>query len=594
MIQKKFLVALGALSAAVAACGSDMTGSGPNGGDGDGDGNTSGSGGSSAGNSGASGASGANGGTGASSGAGGTSGASGASGAGGGGGVRTCTPGVPSTSQVRRMTNHQYDTVVKDLLGVTTLTSAGNNPPSFLLAEDSDGSLTDIAWSAYQSTADKIAAEVMAGANRSKFIACDPAMANCLSDTIRAFGRKAFRRPLTAAEVTSFERLNMLTPRGTPAEVAEAILYAFLTSPSFIMVPELAQEAEGTSLKLSSHEVAARLSFMLWDSVPDETLSMAADMNQLATKDQILEQATRMIMLREKTAPVVAAYHRFYADIRLGSHWNGITHDAAKYPKWNANVPAPMMAEIDRFFEEVAFQGGSFKDIFLSNVAYVTRDTAPIYGLDAASYGAEPARVELDATQRPGFLTRVGFLASFSAGGSTSPILRGAYISKNILGVHIDDPPPGAADTPVPPGNYMTQREVVTALTAGDMCAGCHAGAINPWGFVLESFDSIGGIQATDPLGGAIDSTATVEINGSEKTLSTPIELMTEIGLGPDAKHRYAEKWVVYATGRVPNDNDACLVNDLDLKLSQDGYTILNVLADLTQADSFRLRTVGN
>ncbi|HEX6273278.1 MAG TPA: DUF1588 domain-containing protein, partial [Polyangiaceae bacterium] len=257
-------------------------------------------------------------------------------------------------------------------------------------------------------------------------------------------------------------------------------------------------------------------------------------------------------------------------------------------------VRAAMMTEIDRFFEEVAFQGGSFKDIFLSRVAYVNRDTAPIYGLDAAAYGADVTRVELDANQRPGFLTRVGFLASFSAGGMTSPILRGAYISKNVLGVHIDDPPPGAAETPVPPGDYTTNRQVMEALTAGDMCAGCHATAINPWGFVLEGFDSIGSIQTVDQLGGPIDSTVEIELNGVTKTISTPMELMNEISLGPDAKRRYAEKWVTFATNRVPNDNDACLVNELDTKLSQDGYTILNVLADLTQADSFRLRTVGN
>jgi hypothetical protein len=592
MIQKHVLVALGALSTALVACGSDLMGPG------DGDngsipgGGTSGSGGSAGSSSGSGGTTSGSGGT--ATGGTGAGGTAGTAGAGGSGGTPTCVPGVPASSQVPRMLNHQYDTVVRDLLGVTALTSAGNMPPSSLLAADSDGSLTDIGWSAYLNAADKIATEVMAGTNRTRFISCDPAMANCLTDTIRTFGRKAFRRPLTEAEVTSFSRLNMLTPRGTPAEVAEAILYAFLASPSFIMLPELAQEQENGALKLSQHEVATRLSFLLWDSVPDDMLNAAADAGELATKEQILAQAQRMVMVREKTAPVVAAFHRFYADIRLGSHWNDIEHDTTKYPKWTPGVRAAMMTEIDRFFEEVAFQGGTFKDLFLSRVAYVNRDTAPIYGLDAATYGADPTRVELDANERPGFLTRVGFLASYSAGASTSPILRGAYISKNILGVHIDDPPPGAAETPVPPGNYTTNRQVMEALTAGDMCAGCHATAINPWGFVLEGYDSIGGIQTVDPLGGAIESTVEIEINGVTKTISTAMELMNEISLGPDAKHLYAEKWVTFATRRVPNDNDACLVNELNTKLSGDGYTILNVLADLTQADSFRLRTVGN
>jgi hypothetical protein len=380
---------------------------------------------------------------------------------------------------------------------------------------------------------------------------------------------------------------------GTPAEVAEATLFAFLASPSFITLPELSQEVENGALKLSQHEVATRLSFFLWGSVPDAELSAAADMGMLATKEQILAHANRMVLAREKTAATVATFHRVYADIRLGSHWNGIEHDATKYPNWSPAVRPAMMAEIDRFFEEVAFNNGTFKDLFLSPVAFVNRDTAPIYGLDPAAYGTDLVKVTLDATERPGFLTRVGFLSSFSAGASTSPILRGAYISKSILGVVIEDPPEDAADTPVPPGDYKTQRQVMEALTSGPTCAGCHAEAINPAGFIMEYYDSIGGWQTTDPLSGPIVGTADVLLSGgSTKTLNTPIELMTELGMGPDAKRRYAETWVTFATRRVPNPQDACTVDTIGTKLAEPSYTILNVLADLTQAESFRLRTV--
>src|SRR6185369_7776782 len=125
-----------------------------------------------------------------------------------------CIPGIQPSSQIPRMKNAAYDNVMRDLLGVTTLASAGAKPASTLLADDSDGSMTDIAWNGYLSAADKVAAEVMAGANKSKFISCDPAMDACLTDTIKAFGRKAFRRPVTDAEVTSFMRLNALTPKG--------------------------------------------------------------------------------------------------------------------------------------------------------------------------------------------------------------------------------------------------------------------------------------------------------------------------------------------------------------------------------------------
>lgn len=521
-------------------------------------------------------------------------GSAGATGSGGSGNPDVCAPGVPATSQVPRLLNREYDRVVYDLLGVSSLASAGSGAPSSLLVPDFEGSLTDIAWNSYLVAAEAIAAEVMAGPGRASFISCDPAAAGCLTDTIRAFGRKAFRRPLTDAEVARFEALNNLTPAGTPAEVAEAILYAFLASPSFIMVPELAPDAEGTAIKLSPHEVATRLSLLLWGSVPDDALNTAADAGQLATKDQLLAQAQRMIALRDKTAPALVTLHREYADIREGSHWGTLEHDPAKYPAYTSAAVAPMMAELDRFFEEVAFQGGSFRDLLLSNVAFVSKDTAALYGLDPAGYGSELTRVELDAAQRPGFLTRAGFLSSYSSFAATSPILRGAFVTTKVLGIDPGTPDPNALNTPIPPGNYATQREAIEALTSPSACIGCHGTFINPPGFVLERYDAVGRWQDSDPLGGPISGSADVYLGeGNVKTITTPLELMTAIASGKEAQHHYVKRFVAFGYGRPANSNDACVVDQLGQKLTQGGYTILNLLVDLTQQDSFRLRVKG-
>lgn len=492
------------------------------------------------------------------------------------------------------MKNRQYDRVLEDLLGVTSLTSVAGSPSNLLVA-DFEGSLTDIAWNSYQVAAEEVAAQVMGGTNRAKFIGCDPATAGCFEQTVREFGRKAFRRPLREEEVQSYLRLATLDPPGTPDEIAQAILVALLMSPSFIMLPELGQESEGTALKLTQHEVAARLSFLLWDSVPDADLNTAADTGQLATKEQILAQAERMIGNRDRTGPVVAAFHRTYLDIREGSRWGARAHEPTRFPKFSTATIAPMLAELDAFFEEVVFGGGSFSDMFLSNVAFVNQTTAPLYDRDPAEFGPDLTRIELDATQRPGFLTRIAFLSSYSSYDTTSPILRGAFISQRILGIEIDDPPDGAINTPVPPGEYATQREAITALTRPAACARCHITYINPPGFVLETFDAVGGVQTVDPLGGAIDGTADVYLTEeTAKTISSPLELMTEIAAGSQAKRTYAEYWVKFATGRLPNAQDACVTEELALKLTTDGYTILDVLGDLTQADSFRLRSVGN
>jgi hypothetical protein len=588
MVKKRYLVALGAVSAALGACGSDSIGGGKDFGDGkSGASGSVGTGGTGAGGTGAGGT-----------GAGGTG--AGGTGAGGTGGTAgpdpsTCVPGIPATSQLTRILNRNYDAAVRDLLGVTGV-GADNRPPSELLFADFDGAMVPDAWRIYQDVASQIAAQVMAGPNRTMFINCDPATAGCLTTTIQTFGRKAFRRPLTAEEVASFERLNNLTPPGTPAEVAEAILYAFLVSPSFLQIIEVGTEVEGTAIKLTQHEVAQRLSFLLWGSVPDDALAAAADAGELQTKEQIFAQAERMIAVREKAGPLVAAFHRNWLQMdNANGHWWKIQHDTAKYPLYSVDAVGAYAAELDRFFEEVAFAGGSFKDLFLSNVGFVNNQTAAIYGLDPAGYGAELTKVELDPNQRPGFLTRIGFLQSYSSYDTTSPILRGAFITVNFIGVDPGPPIAEAAQVPPPPGPFATQREYVEALTSPDQCTGCHTPYVNPPGFVMEHYDSIGKWQDTDPLGGPINGTAEVSFTQTEtKTISSPLQLMQEIGLGTITRHIYAEKWVSFTTGRLPNGNDRCIVDSLDAKLAMDGYTVLNLLADLTQADSFRLRVKGN
>jgi hypothetical protein len=513
---------------------------------------------------------------------------------GGGGSAETCVPGIPATSQIPRLLNRQYDAVVRDLLGVTGV-GTDSKSASQLLVADSDGPMTPDTWRIYQDVGGQIARAVMTGPNKSRFMSCDAAAAGCLEQTIRSFGRKAFRRPLTDAEVARFQKLSQTTPAGKPEEVAETTLLAFLVSPSFLLLPELAttQDAGGKAIQLSSHEVATRLSFLLWGSVPDDMLNAAADANKLQSKDQILAQAMRMIGVREKTGPLVASFHRDWVQMNNGNaHWWKGDHDPKTYPLFSAAAKPALQAELDTFFQDVAFGGGSFKDLLLSNVAYVNKDNAALYGLDPAQYGAELTKVTLDAAQRPGFLTRAGFLSSYAGYNATSPILRGAFISVYMLGVNPGAPIPGATMMTVA-GAFPTQRAYVEELTKPDACKGCHT-IVNPPGFALENFDGIGKWQTVDPRGGAIDqsvTTARVDFGGGKsKEISSPLQLMQEIAQTPKAKQLYAQAWVSYAFGRAPNGNDRCVVDQLDTKLSQSGYGILNLLADLSQADSFRLR----
>ena len=503
-----------------------------------------------------------------------------------------CAQGISPTSQIPRLLNRQYEAVARDLLGVRGLGS-DNKPVAQLLVSDADSAMTPDAWRIYQDVAAQIAQAVLTGPNRARFIDCDPAAPGCLDKTIRAFGRKAFRRPLTDAEVARFAKLGQTMPQGTPEEVAEATLMGFLVSPSFLMMPELTTTADGTGFRLSSHEVATRLSFLLWGSIPDDMLNAAADADQLQTSQQILAQAQRMIAVREKSGPLIAAFHRSWVQMDSGSgHWWKIDHDPKIYPLYSAEAKPSWQAELDAFFEEVAFSGGAFKDLLLSNVAFVNKHNAAIYGLDASMYGDELVKVQLNAAERPGFLTRVGFLSSYAGYDATSPILRGAFLATYMLGINPGPPLPGVTMMRVS-GNFKTQREYVEELTKPAACQGCHV-IINPLGFAMEHYDAIGKWQTMDPRGGVIDASVTNGTimlgDGKSALVTSPLELMQQIADTPKSRQLYARAWVAYAFGREPNANDQCMIDQLNLKLAANDYTIISLLADLTQADSFRLR----
>jgi len=273
-----------------------------------------------------------------------------------------------------------------------------------------------------------------------------------------------------------------------------------------------------------------------------------------------------------------------------GQHWWKIDHDTTKFPLYTTTAKSTFEQEMDSFWAEVAFTNGGFKDLFLSNIAFVNKDNAPIYGVSGS--GTTLTKTTLDATQRPGFMTRAGFLSSYSHFTDTSPILRGAFITVYMVGVNPGPPVAGATMMQAPPGNYTTNRQKTDALVnTSTVCMGCHTAIINPPGYVLENFDAIGKWQTTDQLGGAIDATAMVNFGGGDiEQINNVQQLMQKISTIPAAQASYAQSWVSYGYGRDPNPNDQCVADSINAKLPTDGYTILNVLADLTQTDSFRLR----
>jgi hypothetical protein len=524
---------------------------------------------------------------------------------GGAGGAASCTAGVAVTSQVARLTNEQYDATVYDLLGVTGLKSQNGVAPSTILATDLLGSISDTGWSAYRSVADMIATQTMADAtSKKKFMACTPSGDGkaCLHDTIVKFGRRAFRRPLTTDEVAAFDAIvdkrATITATGSTDEVAQALLYMFLISPSFLMRAEVGMttpDANGL-YNLTSYEVASRLSYMLWGSMPDDTLAAAADNNQLTTPAQILQQAQRLVS-DNRARDKVAAFHRFYTLMGTNTRWDNSNHDATIFPAFSRSLVSTLQAETEMFFDQMVFgKNATFQDLITSPIAYVTAATAPLYGLSAAGLTTTLKETSLSATQRPGFLTRLGFLNAYSSYNRSSPILRGAFITKQVLGTRIGSPPPGAEATALPTAtdDLNTNRKQVDAQTSGEVCVTCHHDYINPPGFVMENFDAVGTWQTKERSNDVpIDTTVDMMIDGNKAHITSVSEMMAAIAASPMAQQRYAERWTSYAYEREGNLLDSCTVVDLAKKIAAGGYTVKTLITDLTQTTQFRTRAVG-
>lgn len=502
---------------------------------------------------------------------------------------------IPSTPQQRFLTNRQYDRTIGDLLGVWTL--ADGNPPSSLLGPDHPGEIDAITWAAYQRAADQIAQQVVNTPELlSGYVTCNIDSTACLQQTVIEFGRRAFRRPLTNDEVHDLsvviERGVEITENGTPTEIAEVLLYTFLVSPSFLLRSEMGDETdERGHYLLSDHEVAQRLSYALWGTMPDAELFATADRARLHTEDDIRAQALRMLQ-DDKARPQAKLFHAVYVGAEGSPFWSDLIKDAELFPDFPTSTSV-FRDETELFFEHVMFeQDGEFEDLFTSSVAFVNEHTAPLYGFSQQDFGADFELVDLDAEARPGFLTRVGFLAANAFPSRTWPSRRGAEILRHVIGMNvgqdsvvetswIDDP------------ELDTVRKQVDAITNTSSCESCHA-IVNPLGFVLEAFDAVGRAQTHEARTGApIDTRAEVTFGGPDVEaiwVENPYQLMVALAQSPTVSRTYARSWSNFVHERQPGEPDYCVANELGVKLTAGGYTIREMLTDIVASESFYKR----
>lgn len=512
-------------------------------------------------------------------------------------------PDVPAaSSEAPRLSHAQWENATTDLLALTAPSrlSAGFIPdPAHGLFDNAGGELSVGAalWSDYQRAAETLAQRVTTDATALARIVpagltSDPAMR--ASGFIAGFGLRAYRRPLTNTELATYVMLFQTGSTAYPempdhfAAGARIVLETMLQSPHFLYRPELSTAPVAGVIPLSDYELASRLSFALWNTIPDEELLTAAASHQLTTDAGLRMQVTRMLAEPRARAMVTA----FHDQLLQTGRATDVHRDATLFPEYDASVPPAMIGETRAFVEHVIFDDrGSLETLLTAPYSYVDQNLAPIYGLHG-TFGTTFTRTSLDPTRRAGLFTQIGFLSVNATSTETDPIHRGVFLHRRMLCTTLPPPPmmvpPLPADDPTMP---HTMRQRVTTHTGPGTCgATCHATTINPVGFAYEHYDALGRWRDRDH-GLPIDATGNYPLGGLPQNYDGAVDL-GHVMAGQLVTHTcYTRHWLEYAYGRATSRVDEAVIARVGGRSRFDHLDVIGVLTELVTSRSFTHRS---
>jgi hypothetical protein len=425
-----------------------------------------------------------------------------------------------------------------------------------------------------------------------------PQAAACAAQLVTEVGARIFRRPLGAEERDRFTARFMAWAAAIDFEGAVRLtLSAMLQSPQFLYRPEPAPAAAppGSVVAVEPYAMASRLSFFLWESIPDDQLLHAAARDELRTADQITAQALRMLG-DDRARRLYWDFHRQWLGLDRILTDEHLVRTPEVDPLWTAASQTSAAAETRLFVENVLMEGGTLPELLTSPRAWVNGEMARIYGLAPPS-GADPAawsEVSLLPGERAGLLTRASFLAGFSHRGGTSPPVRGNAIQMRLLCQPPLSPPPGAdLSTPVgdPAAGPQTNRALFEARTSPALCQGCHA-SLNGFGFGLEHYSASGAYQTLDN-GLSVDARGQIYGTDVDGPFDGGLELSSALGRSAVVHRCAAERWVRYALGRAAVDEEAPFVEALATSFFQSGGDVRGLLLGIVTAPTFRSRRIA-
>lgn len=503
------------------------------------------------------------------------------------GGETTTVEIVP----LRRLSADQYRNTIRDLLG---------DPALEFVLDDVEGPITELAVRQIRDAAE------IAVSRRDAWgvdvFPCDvagPADDACVDTFIDTFAARAFRRPLTDDERAWLRGIyDEVSLDATFEESMQTVLQVILAAPSTLYLYEAGAGDEVAGMRrLDGFELASRLSYFLWGTMPDEALLTAAAEGRLDTAEGIAAEAKRMLEDPRSEAQVVAFFSRW---LQLdGGTLHHALEDAEKdpslFPDYDAALQAAMRTEIEAFVKRTFFEEDArFDQLFTGTYAYVNGPLADLYGVSGVS-GDDFEWVDLDESERAGLFTRAGFLTVYASSDVTAPIRRGAWVLKDALCVDLGEPPANVDDTPIEGGDngngdILTVREDVAARTAGSDCMACHQ-LINPLGFTFESYDAIGRFQTEEVTSGEpIVANTVIAGTDFDGPVAGAVELSQEMSESEKVRACFARKWTDAAFGVEGHDHvqlDSCSKQTIEDRFAETG-DMKELLIGILQSNAFR------
>jgi hypothetical protein len=469
--------------------------------------------------------------------------------------------GEPIYSRAVRLTHSQWERSLRQLLQLDAPTGhqVGLTQDAVGEADFSNNERlleieTTTLWNDYRTAAVDLAA-LVAGSEAS--------LGRIYSGTdaagfITTLGRRAYRRPLTTAEVQDYQAIfntGAALSEGGSTEFARGaglVIEAMLQSPHFLYRTEL---VDGGS-RLDGFEMAAKLSLTLRGTAPDDALLDAAFAGELDTDAGVMTVASRLV----DDASAIEVMREYHGELFHFNRYLTIEKDTRSVPEYSTDMNPDLQEAAYLYFDRIYSTGGGLREMLTSTVGYVSPTLAPLYGVPAPASGFQ----ELDlGAQRPGYFTQLPFLILTSINLVPDSIHRGVALNLELLCAEI--PPPAAVGTvTLPPiQDDQSNRQRVEAGTGDGTCgAGCHSVYINTLGFAFENYDGLGRYRETD-AGNPVDASSQYPFNEGTLSFNGPAELMDKMLAGEQAHLCYAKHLASFALQRDLSDADRPLLDSI-------------------------------